>query len=192
MNYKFMICIFILVVTFHPVLLGIVYTGGDPIGTDVIGGIGQLRQIQLQEQMTREESLWNPYIFSGMPIYWRHRDIASRNDQIVGGMVYIVLMGLYCIFIGRIKINRNTFDILLGSGIIMIIIISFVFLFFNMQSLLGKYYSSVEGIVWCEKTIAITISLFYAITGTQYMPLSVCFGYAIANNIIDVIRECCL
>ena len=42
-----------------------------PQGVDVIGSVGEIHQIQQYNKKSGEVSLWNPYLFSGMPRYFR-------------------------------------------------------------------------------------------------------------------------
>jgi hypothetical protein len=46
--------------------------GLSPTGSDVIGSIGKMHQLNEDDVKTKEKSLWNPYLFSGMPVYHRH------------------------------------------------------------------------------------------------------------------------
>jgi hypothetical protein len=63
------VVLFILVIQHAPM----VFDGLSPIGTDIIGGKGGVHQIQQFEKETGERPLWNPYVFSGMPVYHRLR-----------------------------------------------------------------------------------------------------------------------
>ena len=53
------------------ILEPVVIDGLIPQGVDVIGSVGEIHQIQQYNKKTGEVSLWNPYIFSGMPRYFR-------------------------------------------------------------------------------------------------------------------------
>jgi len=53
------------------ILEPIVLDGLVPQGVDVIGSVGEIHQIQQYNKKSGEVSLWNPYIFSGMPRYFR-------------------------------------------------------------------------------------------------------------------------
>ena len=70
------IILLVLAIQFYPLFKGL-----SPTGADVIGSIGKLHQIKEFEKETGEKALWNPYVFSGMPIYHRtgsqHIDIYS-------------------------------------------------------------------------------------------------------------------
>ena len=48
-----------------------VFDGMSPLGTDVIGSVGKMHQVKAFEEETGERALWNPNIFSGMPVYHR-------------------------------------------------------------------------------------------------------------------------
>jgi hypothetical protein len=63
------VVIFVLVIQHAPM----VFEGLSPIGTDIIGGKGGVHQIQQFGKETGERVLWNPYVFSGMPVYHRLR-----------------------------------------------------------------------------------------------------------------------
>ena len=51
-------------------------------GVDVIASMGSGHQISEYTKETGERALWNPYIFSGMPIYYRHHPVAFSLDNI--------------------------------------------------------------------------------------------------------------
>ena len=57
----------VLAIYFAPML----FEGLSPTGADVIGGIGKVHQIKEFEKVTGKQALWNPYVFSGMPLYYR-------------------------------------------------------------------------------------------------------------------------
>ena len=63
------IILFVLVIQHAPM----VFDGLSPIGTDIIGGKGGTHQIEQFEKETGTPALWNPYVFSGMPVYYRLR-----------------------------------------------------------------------------------------------------------------------
>ena len=63
------IILFVLVIQHAPM----VFDGLSPIGTDIIGGKGGTHQIEQFEKETGSAALWNPYVFSGMPVYYRLR-----------------------------------------------------------------------------------------------------------------------
>ncbi len=51
-------------------------------GVDVVASIGSGHQISEYQKETGERALWNPYIFSGMPIYYRHHPVAFSLDNL--------------------------------------------------------------------------------------------------------------
>ena len=53
------------------ILEPIVIDGLTPQGVDVVGSVGEIHQIQQYNKKSGEVSLWNPFIFSGMPRYFR-------------------------------------------------------------------------------------------------------------------------
>ncbi len=53
------------------ILEPVVLKGLVPQGVDVIGSVGEIHQIQQHNKKSGEISLWNPYLFSGMPRYFR-------------------------------------------------------------------------------------------------------------------------
>ena len=55
----------------------------SPQGVDVIGGIGKTHQISEYQKETGERALWNPYIFSGMPVYHRISARAFSVDNLL-------------------------------------------------------------------------------------------------------------
>ena len=61
--------VFILVHLF--ILEPVIFDHLVPQGVDVIGSVGEIHQIQQYNKKSGEVSLWNPYLFSGMPRYFR-------------------------------------------------------------------------------------------------------------------------
>ncbi|NQT24379.1 YfhO family protein, partial [candidate division KSB1 bacterium] len=71
--------VFVLILQFAPM----VFDGLSPTGTDVIGGLGKVHQVKQFEKETGERPLWNPYVFSGMPLYHRLSAHDFSVEQIV-------------------------------------------------------------------------------------------------------------
>jgi len=55
----------------------------SPQGVDVIGSKGKSHQLSEYAKETGERALWNPYIFSGMPLYHRIGPVAFSVDNIL-------------------------------------------------------------------------------------------------------------
>jgi len=98
------ILILVLAVYFAP----LVFECLSPTGSDVIGGIGKVHQIKEFEKETGERALWNPSIFSGMPIYHRRGSNDIALDKIVSflydtpgrqGFVYYLIGALGMFFL---------------------------------------------------------------------------------------------
>jgi hypothetical protein len=70
----------ILLIYFSPLAI----EGLSPTGTDVIGGIGKTHQINEFYEETGERALWNPYVFSGMPVYHRMSSKQFTIANIIG------------------------------------------------------------------------------------------------------------
>ena len=71
--------VLVLIIQFAPM----VFDGLSPTGTDVIGGLGKTHQVNTFEKQTGERPLWNPYIFSGLPLYHRLSAQDLGVEQIV-------------------------------------------------------------------------------------------------------------
>ncbi len=81
----------------------ILFDGLSPVGSDVIGGMGKSHQINEYYRETGEKALWNPYIFSGMPQYYR----SFSNEIALDRMIALFygstgMMGLIYYFIGAL------------------------------------------------------------------------------------------
>ncbi|MBN2029050.1 YfhO family protein [bacterium] len=82
----------------------ILFDGLSPTGSDVIGGMGKTHQINEYYKETGEKALWNPYIFSGMPQYYRSSSNEIALDKIIA-LFYGSnngVMGLIYYFIGAL------------------------------------------------------------------------------------------
>jgi len=77
--------IFITIIVLYLLFLlkPLVIDGLSPQGVDVIASKGQTHQIVEYKEKSGEESLWNPYIFSGMPIYHRLSAKALSIDNLL-------------------------------------------------------------------------------------------------------------
>ena len=86
MNLKFPDYIFPLIIAMVMAILlkPMVLDGLSPQGVDVIGSKGQLNQIKDFQEKTGKTVLYNPYLFGGMPIYFRIPPKAVSIDTILG------------------------------------------------------------------------------------------------------------
>ncbi|MDP8221169.1 MAG: hypothetical protein P9X26_07475 [Candidatus Stygibacter frigidus] len=86
------------------------FKGLRPGGVDVIGSKGSSHQVTEYKKTTGEEALWNPHIFSGMPIYHRISGKAFSFDKIIHSYLAKVLylnIWLYLVgFIGMFYLLR--------------------------------------------------------------------------------------
>jgi len=55
----------------------------SPQGVDVIGSIGKSHQLTEYFKDSGERALWNPYIFAGMPVYYRIPALAWSVDNLI-------------------------------------------------------------------------------------------------------------
>lgn len=94
----------VLAIYFAPLLID----GLSPTGADVVGGIGKVHQIKEFQKETGERALWNPYVFSGMPLYHRLSSNDFALDKIISifyntsgrsGFVYYVIGALGMFFL---------------------------------------------------------------------------------------------
>jgi hypothetical protein len=76
-----LIGLIIIILIFH--LRVMVIDGLSPQGVDVVASKGQTHQIMNFKRATGEQALWNPYIFSGMPIYQLLQAKAPSVDQVI-------------------------------------------------------------------------------------------------------------
>ncbi len=72
-----------------------VIDGLSPQGVDVIGSKGKTHQLSEYAKESGERALWNPYIFSGMPLYHRILPVAFSVDTLLnrlGGLLHPVFV----------------------------------------------------------------------------------------------------
>ena len=81
-HYILFAILFIIIVTMIA-YADLAFFGMTPAGGDVISSEGKVQLVQEYEKKTGEESLWNPAIFSGMPIYHRYGPRAWSVDTLV-------------------------------------------------------------------------------------------------------------
>jgi len=74
------VCIIILTLF---VLSDLVFKGLTPAGGDVISSEGKVQLIEEYAKQTGKEALWNPAIFSGMPVYHRYGPRAWSLDTFI-------------------------------------------------------------------------------------------------------------
>jgi len=74
----------------------------SPQGVDVIGGIGKTHQISEYAKKTGERALWNPYIFSGMPVYHRISARAFSVDNLLAWLSRLFHIVFIYYFFGAI------------------------------------------------------------------------------------------
>ena len=92
-----------------------------PGGVDVISGIGKTHQISEWGKKTGEKALWNPYQFSGEPIY--HRLSKSLSSKLIEALaktrgkhffIYIVL-GMSGMYLLLVSWHIPIFGLVFGS-----------------------------------------------------------------------------
>ena len=81
----------------------LVFEGKSPVGADVIGSKGQNHQIEQYRKRTGKRALWNPYVFSGMPVYHRYGGLTPSLDTLLSlatntpgrnGALYLLIGGV--------------------------------------------------------------------------------------------------
>jgi len=81
-NQSILFCL--LLVSIHAVILKpMVLDGLVPQGVDVVASVGQSKQISDFAKETGEKSLWNPFLFSGQPVYFRLSPQTPSVDTLV-------------------------------------------------------------------------------------------------------------
>jgi len=104
------VCIGLLVLVLTVYFAPMAIDGLSPTGTDVVGGIGKTHQILENEKKTGERALWNPYVFSGMPLYQRLSPREAAVDRIIelpantpgrNAFVYYVVGAVGLFFLAR-------------------------------------------------------------------------------------------
>ncbi len=93
------IIVLVLAVYFEP----LVFEGLSPTGSDVIGSIGSLNQLNKNYKETGERPLWNPYVFAGMPIYFRSLSNEIALDRIIEWLFFKPFNQLYYPYKGGVQ-----------------------------------------------------------------------------------------
>lgn len=91
----------------HTILMRpMVFDGLVPQGVDIVGSVGESHQVSDNSERTGEVPLWNPYLFAGMPRYFRLGPQTPSIDTIinligrlVGNMFVWYLVGSLGFFI---------------------------------------------------------------------------------------------
>ena len=100
-----------------------VFEGKSPVGEDVIGSKGKTHQISEVRKQTGQRVLWNPYVFSGMPIYHRYGGEAKSIDTLISrlsrtsgrnGAMYF-LIGTAGMFLLLRYLGLRNFSALVGA-----------------------------------------------------------------------------
>lgn len=91
-NYqKFLILIVLILLPIFTFMSPYILEGETPAGSDIIGSKGNTNLVLEYENLTGENALWNPSLFSGMPIYNRKSPTTIHIDSfitILGTIVY--------------------------------------------------------------------------------------------------------
>lgn len=87
----FIFCYVLFFVAVYLVGGALVEGGKSPMGADVVGSIGKTNQCTEFYESTGVLPLWNPYIFSGTPIYYRG---GWDEDPIVWPLRFLICFGL--------------------------------------------------------------------------------------------------
>lgn len=115
------ICALLLVVLIYRAPL--VFGGKSPVGADVIGSEGKSHQIEQYRQRTGKRALWNPYVFSGMPVYHRYGGLTRSLDNLLGlaantsgrnGALYLFIGGVGMLLLLR-YLGLSRFPALIGA-----------------------------------------------------------------------------
>jgi hypothetical protein len=100
-----------------------VFEGKSPTGEDVIGSKGKTHQISEVRKQIGRRALWNPYVFSGMPVYHRWSGEAKSMDTLIGrltntsgrnGVAYF-LVGAIGMFLLLKHVGLQSFSALVGA-----------------------------------------------------------------------------
>jgi len=88
----FFILLFFFIAFFYKPLA---FDGLEVTGSDVVSGIGKTHKIKEFEKKTGEKPLWNPYMFTGMPIYQRYGPVVWSVEcaRWLNGLAGVVFVG---------------------------------------------------------------------------------------------------
>jgi len=78
------------------------FDGLEVSGTDVVSAIGKAHQLKEYEKRTGEQPLWNPYMFSGMPLYQRLGPVVWSIDIVLNKLDAIMDWRVWYLWAGAI------------------------------------------------------------------------------------------
>lgn len=97
----FFVLLFFFIAFFYKPLA---FDGLEVGGSDVVSGIGKTHQIKEFQKKTGKHTLWNPYIFAGMPIYQRHNPVVWSIDVILNKLDVILDWRVWYLWAGALGI----------------------------------------------------------------------------------------
>ena len=122
--------------------------GLDVQGSDVISNIGNTKQIKTFQEETGERALWNPYMFSGMPIYHRFGAVSWSLDTLINGLDVLIDWRIWYLWLGALGmfllaryLGLNTLAGLTGA-------IGFILLPHFHALIVVGHFSKLRAIMW--------------------------------------------
>ncbi len=95
----FFVLLFIFLIFFYK---PIVLEGLDVTGSDFISSIGNNKQIKEFQEETGKRPLWNPYMFAGTPVYYRHGGISWSIDKLIRDLNALIDWRVWYFWLGAI------------------------------------------------------------------------------------------
>ncbi|HET53697.1 MAG TPA: hypothetical protein ENN33_00595 [Ignavibacteria bacterium] len=88
---KYLVLLILLLIPIFTFMSPYIFEGKTAIGTDIVGSKGRTNQILEYEEQSGETALWNPSLFSGMPMYNRKSPTTLHIDSLIsflGNIIY--------------------------------------------------------------------------------------------------------
>lgn len=88
---KYLILFVLLLIPIFAFMSPHIFEGKIPVGSDIIGSKGNTNLVTQYEEQSGETALWNPSLFSGMPMYNRKSPTTLHIDSLIsflGNIIY--------------------------------------------------------------------------------------------------------
>jgi len=144
---KYLVLLVLLLVPIFTFMSPYVFEGKTGAGSDIVGSKGNTHLYKEYEEETGETVLWNPAIFSGMPIYNRISPFTIHIDSIISGLSKIVYQFFWYFLLGGLGLYLFLQQRKIPWYIAVIVTTAFVMLP-DWQAMLGNgHFSKIRAIM---------------------------------------------
>ena len=144
---KYLILLVLLLVPIFSFMSPYVFEGKVPTGSDVVGSKGNTNLVKEYEEETGETVLWNPSLFSGMPMYNRISPVTIHIDSLIGLLGKIIYHFFWYFLLGGLGLFLFLRQIKIPWYLAIIVAVAFVALP-DWQAMLGNgHFSKVRAIM---------------------------------------------